>query len=94
MKSITELIIDAVYENDVCYVVEVPKSNIRAITSDCDVAHHILDFLSKQYDHSCLSEYHDVNVTHFIMAKDTSLDRKVESFIDSLKENDTQEVED
>lgn len=80
-----EVIIDNSYDIDNCYVVEAPKANIKAITSDHDLAQHIFNYLSKQYGYSCISEYLNVDTTHFIAAKDTSLAHKVEVFVNELQ---------
>lgn len=85
MNTAPEVIIDDLYDNGNCYVIEAPKANIRAITSDHDLAQHIFDYLSKQYDHSCISEYLDVDVTHFIAAKNTSLANRVGEFVNELQ---------
>ena len=80
-----ELIINEINELDNCYVIRCPKANILAITSDHDLAQHIFDYVSKQHEYSCIEEYLDVDVTHFIAAKDTSLAHKVEVFVNELQ---------
>ena len=89
----TESFIVNEYEHDNCYVIEAPEANIRAITSDHDLARHIFDFLAKQHGRSYISEYCDVDVTHFIAAEDTPLARKVTAFVNDLQENYNKEVE-
>lgn len=79
------IIFDEPYKYDNAYVIECPKENIRALTSDHDLAQHIFDYLSKQHDLVCISEYLDVDVTYFIAAKDTLLAHKVEDLVNEFQ---------
>lgn len=80
-----ELIVEDGYGSDECYVITCPGEDIIAMTSDYDLAHHISDFLVKQRGCSSIAEYRNVDVTHFIAAKDTTLAHKVEVFINELR---------
>ena len=85
MIDTTELIIEDRHTPDECYVITCPKDDIVAMTSDYDLAQHISDFLVKQRGCSCVTEYRNVDVTHFIAAKDTPLAHKVEVFVNELQ---------
>lgn len=85
MNINTELIIEDRCGLDECYVITCPKDHIIAMTSNYNLAQHIFDYLSKQHGCSCIEEYHNVDVTHFIAAKDTLLSNKVEVFVNELQ---------
>ena len=90
MKDTPEVIIvDEPYEHDNAYVIECPKANIRALTSDHDLAQHIFDYLSKQHGIVHSYEYCDVDLTYFIAAKDTLLAHKVEELVNELQSGRT-----
>lgn len=83
------IIVDEPYEHDNAYVIECPKANIRALTSDHDLAQHISDYLSKQHGIVHSYEYCDVELTYFIAAKDTSFSHKVEELVNELQSGRT-----
>lgn len=80
-----ELIIEDRCGTDECYVITCPDDNIIAMTSDYGLAQHISDFLVKQHGCSSIAGYHNVDVTHFIAAKDTTLAHDVEVFVNELR---------
>ena len=80
-----ELIVEDGYGSDECYVITCHDDNIIAMTSDYDLAQHISDFLVKQRGCSCVAGYRNVDVTHFIAAKDTTLAHDVEVFVNEFR---------
>lgn len=80
-----ELIVEDRGGSDECYVITCSEDDIIAMTSDHDLAQHISEFLTKQYGCSCIEEYRNIDVTHFIAAKDTALAHDVEVFVNELR---------